>query len=89
MLPGTRRDKYGARPGYQERGAWLGLMQYYGLPTRLFDWTRLTLVAAHLALEDYTLKRHAVALEDEKCRQSAHAFKRKTQGALHPGVKPI
>lgn len=45
--------RYQRTPAHGDQAAWLSLMQHYGLPTRMVDWTRSPLIGAYFAVEPY------------------------------------
>lgn len=51
--------RYKNVPAYDEYANWMFLMQHYGLPTRILDWTKSPIVALYFAIHNASIENDA------------------------------
>jgi hypothetical protein len=74
-------------PADDDFGSWLVLMQHYGLPTRLLDWTRSLIVAAYFAVLHEPVDEDA-AIWVWLPSDSIFSFPNRSKGSVYSMDKP-
>lgn len=67
-------SRYRDIPNSADYPGWLTLMQHYGLPTRLLDWSRSALIALYFAVEDESTHHTSGSISALNPRTLNHQF---------------
>lgn len=82
------RSRRSDLPTEEDRAGWMFLMQHYGLPTRLLDWSDSLLVGLHFAAQDDSRQGVLWAMKPTGLN-SAQGFGQRLALSAHPEVAKL